>query len=193
MKRRTFLMNTGAAIAVAGLFGTGCTVTKPDAPEDRAANRREINSGADATLTRLYSTAGGSKELAGRARGILIFPRVLSGGFVVGGEYGDGVLREGARTDGYYRIIGGSFGWQIGGQSQAIILMFLTQDALDRFRKSNGWTAGADATVSVATVGASGQIDSNTVKQSVVGFALTNVGLFAGLKLDGAKITRLDL
>jgi lipid-binding SYLF domain-containing protein len=118
---------------------------------------------------------------------------VVSGGFVVGGEYGDGVLRAGGRNDGYYRVVGGSFGWQIGAQSQAIVLMFLTQEALDRFRKSSGWTIGVDATVSVANVGATGEIDSNTVKQSVVGFALTNVGLYAGVKLDGSKITRLDL
>ena len=193
MKRRTFLANTGAAIAVAGLFGAGCTITKPDAPEDRAAKRREINNAADATLTRLYSTAGGSKELAARAQGILIFPRMLSGGLIVGGEYGDGILRSGGRNEGYYRLIGGSLGWQAGAQSQAVVLMFLTQDALDKFRRSNGWTVGADATVSVANVGASGQVDSNTVKQSVVGFALTNVGLFAGVKLDGAKISRLDI
>jgi lipid-binding SYLF domain-containing protein len=193
MDKRTFLINVGTATAAIAVLGPGCTVTKPDTPEDRAARRREIANGADATLTRLYSTARGSKELANRARGILIFPRVVSGGFVVGGEYGDGVLRAGGRNDGYYRVVGGSFGWQIGAQSQAIVLMFLTQEALDQFRKSSGWTIGVDATVSVANVGATGEIDSNTVKQSVVGFALTNVGLYAGVKLDGSKITRLDL
>lgn len=190
MKRRTFLVTAGAAT---GLLAAGCTTTRPDAPNDRAAKRREIDSGADETLTRLYSTARGSRELADRARGILIFPRVLSAGLVVGGEYGDGVLRSGGRAAGYYRVVGGSFGWQIGAQSQAIVLMFLTQDALDRFRNSNGWTVGADATVSVAKVGASGDIDTNTVKQSIVGFALTNVGLYAGVKLDGSKITRIDI
>ena len=193
MNRRIFLINAGTAAAAIGLLGPGCTVTKPDTAEDRASRRREIDSGADSTLPRLYSTARGSKELASRAQGILIFPRVVSGGFVVGGEYGDGVLRTGGRPDGYYRVVGGSFGWQIGAQSQAIVLMFLTREALDRFRKSSGWTIGADATVSVANVGASGDIDSNTVKQSIVGFALTNLGLYAGVKLDGSKITRLDL
>jgi lipid-binding SYLF domain-containing protein len=195
MKRRTFLMSAGAAIGATGLLGAGCstTTTGPDATIDRAARRREIDSGADAALTRLYSSTRGAKELGDRAQGILIFPRVLSGGLVVGGEYGDGVLRSGGRAAGYYRVVGGSFGWQIGAQSQAIVLMFLTQDALERFRNSSGWTIGADATVSVAHVGATGEIDSNTVKQSIVGFALTNVGLYAGVKLDGSKITRLDL
>ena len=194
MKRRTFLMTAGAGMAAATtLFATGCTVTRPEAPEDRAAKRREIDSATDGVLTRLYSTARGSKELADRARGVLVFPSVLSGGFVVGGDYGDGVLRAGGRPSGYYRLIGGSLGWQIGAQSRAIVLMFLTQDALDKFRNSSGWTVGADATVAVANVGAAGDIDSNTIKQSVVGFALTNVGLFAGIKLDGSKITRLEL
>ncbi len=192
MKRRTFLV-TAAALGGTGFLAAGCTTTRPDTPEDRVARRREIDSGADATLARLYSNARGSKELAQRAQGILIFPRVLSGGLVVGGEYGDGVLRTGGRAAGYYRLVGGSLGWQAGAQSQAVVLMFLTQDALDRFRKSKGWTAGVDASVAVANVGASGDIDTNTAKQSIVGFALTNAGLYAGLKIDGSKIAPLEI
>jgi lipid-binding SYLF domain-containing protein len=193
MNRRTFLINAGAAIGASGLALAGCTTTRPNAPADHIAKRQEIDAGADAALTRLFSTARGSRELADRAQGILIFPRVLSGGLGVGGEFGDGELRMGARPVGYYRVVGGSIGWQIGGQSQAIILMFLTKDALDRFRNSKGWTVGADATVSVAKMGASGDIDTNTIKQSIVGFALTNAGLYAGAKLDGSKITQIDV
>jgi lipid-binding SYLF domain-containing protein len=194
MKRRTFLITGAAALGGTGILLGGCTTTRPDTPEDRAARRREIDNGADAVMTRLYSNAKGSKELAQRAEGILIFPRLLSGGLVVGGEYGDGVLRtRGSNAAaGYYRLVGGSLGWQAGAQSQAVVLMFLTRQALDSFRKSSGWTAGVDASVAVATVGASGDIDTNTAKQSVVGFALTNAGLYAGLKIDGAKITRLE-
>lgn len=193
MNRRIFLITAAAAIGGTGLVTAGCTTTRPDTPEDRAARRREIDSGADATLARLYSNAKGAKELAGRAQGVLIFPRVVSAGLVVGGEYGDGVLRTGGREAGYYRLVGGSLGWQAGAQSQAIVLMFLTQQALEQFRKSSGWTAGVDASVAIANVGASGDIDTNTAKQAIVGFALTNAGLYAGLKIDGSKITRLDV
>ena len=195
MKRREFLISAGAAIGVGGLVITGCSTTPPRAAATNppGTRRDEIDAGADGALTRLYSAARGSRELAARSRGILIFPRVLSAGLGVGGEFGDGVLRSGERTFGYYRLVGGSLGWQIGAQSQAVILMFLTEDALDRFRRSSGWTVGADATVSVARIGASGDIDTNTIRQSVIGFALTNVGLYAGIKLDGSKITRLDL
>jgi lipid-binding SYLF domain-containing protein len=192
MKRRTFLM-TAAALGGTGLVAAGCSTTGPDTPQDKTARRREIDSGADGALSRLYSSSKGAKELAGRAQGILIFPRVLSGGLIVGGEYGDGVLRVGGRPEGYYRLVGGSLGWLAGAQSQAIVLMFMTKESLDGFRKSSGWTAGADATVTVANVGATGEVDTNTAKQSIIGFALTNAGLYAGLKIDGAKISRLDI
>ena len=122
-----------------------------------------------------------------------MFPRTLSAGFFVGGEYGDGALRVGNTTRGYYRTISGSLGWQIGAQSKALIFMFMNQQALDKFLASEGWTAGVDATVAVAKVGANGALDTNTVQQPVVGFALTNAGLMAGLSLEGTKITRLDL
>jgi len=193
MKRRMFLMTAAAAIGSTGLLAAGCTTTRPDEPKGPTTKREDIESGADEALARLYRNAPESKALAARANGVLVFPRLYSGGFVVGGEYGDGVLRIHGRDAGFYRMIGGSIGWQAGAQSQAVIFMFLTQEALDRFRNSNGWTAGVDATVSVANVGASGAIDTNTAKQSVVGFALTNLGLYAGAKLDGVKISRLSL
>ncbi|SOY50664.1 putative lipoprotein [Cupriavidus taiwanensis] len=192
MKRRTFL--TASAGLALGTLATGaCTTTKPDAPSDKSARRREIDSGVDATLSRLYSSVNGSRELGNRARGILVFPKTLSAGFIVGGEYGDGALRSGGATRGYYRLVAGSVGWQIGAQSKAVILMFMTQDAYDKFVRSSGWTAGVDATVALATIGANGVLDTNTAQQPIVGFVMTNAGLMAGLSFEGSKITRLDL
>ncbi|SOY50549.1 BPSL1445 family SYLF domain-containing lipoprotein [Cupriavidus taiwanensis] len=192
MKRRTFL--TGSAGLALGTLATGaCTTTKPEAPSDKSARRREIDSGVDGTLSRLYSSVNGSRELGNRARGILVFPKTLSAGFIVGGEYGDGALRSGGATRGYYRLVSGSVGWQIGAQSKSVILMFMTQDAYDKFVRSSGWTVGVDATVALATIGANGVLDTNTAQQPIVGFVLTNAGLMAGLSFEGSKITRLDL
>ncbi|MFJ1252767.1 YSC84-related protein [Cupriavidus sp. CuC1] len=193
MERRSFLtVGAGLVLASAGL-GLGACTTTPDTPTDKSAKRREIDGGVDGALNKLYATASGSRELANRARGILVFPNTLSAGFVVGGEYGDGALRAGGANRGYYRIISGSVGWQIGAQSKAIILMFMTQDALDKFVASQGWTAGVDATVALAKIGANGVLDTNTVQQPIVGFVVTNAGLMAGLSLEGSKITRLDM
>ncbi|CAG2158823.1 BPSL1445 family SYLF domain-containing lipoprotein [Cupriavidus numazuensis] len=192
MKRRSFLQ-TSAGLVLGGLSLAACTTTGPDAPSDKAARRRELDSGVDATLSKLYGSVNGSRDLANKARGILVFPKTLTAGFVVGGEYGDGALRSGGATRGYYRLIAGSVGWQIGAQSKSIVLMFLTQDAYDKFVRSNGWTAGVDATVALATVGANGVLDTNTGQQPIVGFVMTNAGLMAGLSLEGSKITKLDL
>lgn len=199
MKRRTFLSAGGAGLvgisglSLGALSLAGCTTTGPDATSDKAAKRREIDAGATDTLNRLYSSVRGSQELGNRARGILVFPKLLSAGFVVGGEYGDGVLRSGGANRGYYRAISGSIGWQIGAQSKAFVLMFMTQDAYNKFVNSSGWTAGADATVALATIGANGQLDTNTAQQPIVGFALTNAGLMAGLSLEGTKLSKLDI
>lgn len=193
MERRTFITSTtGLIVGTTGLVLAGCTTT-PDAPTDRAAKRREIDAAVDPALSRLYSTVKGAREMGNRARGILVFPNIVAAGFVVGGEFGDGALRTGGRNAGYYRTITGSWGLQIGAQSKAAYFMFMTQEALDKFVASKGWTAGVDASVALAKIGANGDIDTNTARQSVVGFVLTNAGLMANLTLEGTKITKLDL
>jgi lipid-binding SYLF domain-containing protein len=122
-----------------------------------------------------------------------VFPDVLKGGFIVGAEYGRGALFIDGKTQGYYSSAGGSIGFQAGAQSKAVVVLFMTEEALRQFLHSEGWTIGADATVAVADIGANGSIDSNTVRQPVVGFVMNNVGLMAGISLDGAKINRLNL
>jgi len=71
--------------------------------------------------------------------------------------------------------------------------MFLTQSALDNFRKSSGWTAGADASVAVARAGANVAVDTNTAKADIVGFALLNSGLFGGATIDGSRIAKISI
>ncbi|AMG90812.2 MULTISPECIES: BPSL1445 family SYLF domain-containing lipoprotein [Bordetella] len=182
-----------AAIAVAGLAFTGCTTTTPNNQAAAADQRNEINAGADATLSKLYTASPQAKDLVQRARGVLVFPSVMGASFIVGGEHGKGVLRTGGKNAGYYSTTSGSVGLQAGAQSRAYVLLFMTDEALAQFRQSSGWTAGADASVAVATIGANGRIDTNTAKQPIVGFVLNNAGLMAGVSIEGAKINKLDL
>lgn len=187
--RRTLL---GALGAVPLLLATGCAVTRGESksPESR---RRELDTAADTTLNRIYSEVKGSRELVAKSRGQLVFPSILAAGLVVGGEYGEGVLRSGGRGQGYYRIASGSFGFQAGAQSKAMVILFMTQEALDKFRASNGWTAGVDASVALLKLGANGEIDTSSVNSSVTAIALTNAGLMYNLTVEGTKITKLDL
>jgi lipid-binding SYLF domain-containing protein len=194
MRRRQFLITTSAAVATGGLALTGCTTTTFDSRNgaaQNAAKRSEIDAGVDSTLARLYKTVDGSRDLIGRARGVLVFPSVIEAGFWIGGQYGNGALRVDGRSVGYYSTAGGSFGLQIGAQSKAIIFAFMTQDALDHFLNSQGWSAGADATVALVTVGANGKVDTSTAMSPVEAFVLTNAGLMAGVSLEGTKVSRL--
>ncbi|HYS68198.1 MAG TPA: YSC84-related protein [Paraburkholderia sp.] len=194
MRRRQFIMTTSAALATAGLGLAGCTTTSPSSGSSSAVNaskRDTINAGVDSTLSRLYTNVNGSRELVAKARGVLVFPSVISAGFWVGGQYGEGALRVGGRTAGYYSTVAGSFGLQIGAQSKALIFLFMTQEALDKFLGSQGWAAGADATVAVLNVGANGAADTSTATSPVEAFVLTNAGLMAGVSLEGTKVSRL--
>ncbi|WP_353171276.1 BPSL1445 family SYLF domain-containing lipoprotein [Paracandidimonas soli] len=183
------LMVAGAALAF-----TGCTTTPHTASQETAAEQREvIRNGYDRALSRLYAAAPESRELVQKAKGVLIFPSVIGASFIVGGEYGKGELRVNGQHAGYYSTGGGSIGFQGGAQSRATILLFMTQQALDDFRNSQGWTLGVDAKVAVADIGANGRIDTNTAKEPVIGFVLNNVGLAAGISLQGDRIQKIDL
>jgi len=190
MERRTVVM---AATAVAGLSVlAGCTTTKGES-KTAAQKMAEIDAGADATLARLYSGTSGSRELASKSVGILVFPSIIAAGFGIGGEYGEGALKVGGTTVGYYKTTSVTWGFQAGAQSKALIMMFMTQDALDKFRSSDkGWTAGADASVAVVKTGAQGTIDTASATAAVNAFALTNSGLMAGVTIDGTRVSKLE-
>ena len=189
------LRSIGLAVALGlgSIAMVGCTTTPKGAEASGPTARAAMDRDVDATLSRLYSTVPGTREMVQRSAGVLVFPSVVGGSFVVGAEYGKGALREGGTTTGYYSTTAGSIGFQAGGQSKAVVYVFNTGEALQKFKASNGWTAGADATVAVGKIGANGSVDTETMKQAVSSFILTNVGLEAGASVGAAKITRINL
>ena len=195
MQRRNFMLKSTAALAFGTLALAGCTTTKSsgESAATDMSKRQSIDASVDGTMSRLYTTVKGSRELVAKSRGILVFPSVLQVGFVVGGQYGEGALRVGGSTAGYYSTISGSFGLQAGAQSKAIIFCFMTQDALDKFRSSDGWAVGADASVALVKMGANGAVDSTTATAPVEVFILTNAGLMADVSLAGTKVSKLKI
>jgi lipid-binding SYLF domain-containing protein len=188
MKRAIF----SCVMILAMLFAAGCSTTGQGSG-DPSARRAALNANADAALSNLFSQVNGSQELVNRARGVLVFPSVLEAGFVFGASTGDGVLRKNGRTASFHRTTSGSWGMQIGAQSTAVFLLFMTEDALARFEASEGWSVGADASVTLVAVGANAKITTDTAQQPVIGFVLSNRGLMAGITLNGTRVTRLPL
>jgi lipid-binding SYLF domain-containing protein len=191
-EKRRNLMAAGAGLAVLTVATGGCTTTS-GASGDPAAQRKSLDAAADSALSRLYAQQPGSQELVKSARAVLVFPSVVSAGFIVGGTHGQGVLRQAGKTSGYYSMTGGSVGLLAGAQSQAVFLLFMTDAALKRFQSSSGWTAGADANITMITAGANARVTTQTGQQEVIGFVLTNSGLMGGVSLDGSRITRLNI
>jgi lipid-binding SYLF domain-containing protein len=174
------------------VFAAGCTVSG-SGTGDPAARRKAIDASVDSALSTLYQQVPDSRDLAGRAAGVLVFPNVMEAGFVFGASRGQGALRVGGKTVSYHATTSGSFGLQAGAQSTAVFVLFMTQDALQRFQNSRGWTVGADASVTLITAGANAQITTATAQQPVIGYVLSNRGLMAGVTLDGARVTQLNL
>jgi lipid-binding SYLF domain-containing protein len=191
--RKRLLLSAAAGSVLLAASGCSTTATTPGAAQDPVARKRRIDAGVDAALGKLYAQVPMSRELVAKANGVLVFPEVISAGFVVGGSYGEGSLRAAGRSASYWQVVSLAAGWLIGAQSRAIYLAFMARDALARFEASPRWTAGVDASVALATVGANGEIDLRALKEPIVGFVLTNAGLMANLSLEGTRFMKLDL
>ena len=191
MNKRNFIA-TGASLAAVALLAAGCTTTGAGSG-DPAAQRQAIDAAADSALSRLYAQAVGSRELVASSRGVLIFPTFVSAGFVVGGASGQGVMRKGGKSASYHRMTEASVGLLAGAQSQAVFILFMTDDALKSFEASKGWTAGVDGSVTLLNVGADARVTTLTGQQAIVGFVLTNAGLMASASLNGSRITPLGI
>ena len=155
----------------------------------QAASREEIDVYVDEALREFRQHTSAGTTLASRARGMLVFPKVYKAGFGIGGEYGEGALRVGGRNIAYYSTAAASIGLQVGAQRKSQIILFMTDEALNKFRASKGWEVGVDGSVALADMGAGEAIDSQTLKQPIIGFIFSNEGLMFNLNLEGSKIT----
>ena len=163
------------------------------ASQVEAASAEEINASADSTLRSFARQVQGAKELAQKAAGVLVFPSVVKAGIGLGGEYGEGImLVKGGQPGGYYNLVSASFGFQLGVQERSVIIMFMTQDALDRFYRTSGWKIGVDGSVTIIAVGVGGSIDTDKITSPVIGFVLDQKGLMYNLTLEGSKISRIE-
>ena len=179
---------TAAVSAVCLTLILGCILAK----NSYAATAKEIDVSVDVALERFQKEVSGAKEFLKSAKGVLVFPSVYKAGFVVGGEYGEGALRIDGKTVDYYSTVAGSWGLQLGAQKKTVILVFMQNEALKKFRNSQGWKAGVDGSVALITVGVEGSIDTTKIKDPIVGFVFGQKGLMYNLTLEGSKYTKLE-
>ncbi|MEM9434134.1 MAG: YSC84-related protein [Pseudomonadota bacterium] len=178
--RRTLLAGVGSSALLAGCAnGIG------------SDGGSKIDARVDSALDFLYNNYPDSRALADKAAGILVMPLVSEAGFGIGGSFGRGALRINDVTVDYYSATAASFGLQIGAQQYAHALFFMTEDALSEFRRSPGWTVGADARYAVSNEGGSLGVDTTTVLSPVIAVVFGQAGLIAGATIEGNKYTRI--
>ena len=162
-------------------------------PIARAAETaKEIDASVDAALDRFHKQVKGADEAARTAKGLLVMPNVKKAGLIVGGEYGTGALRIDGKTVGYYRVVSGSVGFQIGVEAKDMILAFMTDDVLNKFQASKGWEAGIDGNVALINVGGGGAATTRNVNEPIVGYVFDVKGLMGDISLKGAKFSKID-
>jgi len=156
-----------------------------------AKTPQEIDASVNAALVQFSKHVNGAQTFLQDAKGVFVLANVLQAGIGIGGEYGEGALRIHGRTVAYYNIGAGSVGFQWGAQEKDIILVFLQDKALSRFRAKSGWQAGVDGSIVVVNVGAGASVNTMKFNQPIVGFVVDQKGLMYNLTLEGSKITRL--
>jgi len=154
-----------------------------------AASRSEMRTEAREALSELYSTTPAAKHLAESAKAVLVFPKIVKAGFVVGAQRGDGTLLSHGKAIGYYRTHAASYGLQAGVQRFGYALFFMTNNDLDYLRKSGGWEIGTGPSVVIVDEGMARSFTTTTLRKGVYAFAFGQRGLMAGLGLQGTKIT----
>jgi len=184
---RKYIRIVGTAVI---LVMAAITLLGPDPA--MAASAAAIDRDADATLRTLYETTPAARALAEKAKGILVFPNLVKGGFVVGAQYGDGALLKGGRTVGYYNILAASYGLQAGLQSFAYAMLFMTDSALNYLENSAGFEVGVGPSIVVVDAGMARTLTTTTAQDDVYAFIFGQQGLMAGAGLQGSKITKIS-
>ena len=156
-----------------------------------AASAAEISRDVKNALEILYAKSAQAKTLGEKAKGILVFPDIAKGGFLVGGQYGEGALLKGGKTAGYYNTVQLSYGLQVGVQKYGYALFLMTDSAIKWIDKTDGWEIGTGPSIVVMDTGAARSATTTTLQSEIYAFFFDQKGLMAGLGLQGTKITRM--
>jgi lipid-binding SYLF domain-containing protein len=174
------------------LVAIGVIATLLLSGQANAASGAEIDSNVNKALGVFKEDVNGAEIFLSQAAGYLVFPRVIKVGVGLGAETGEGALHVGGKSVAYYRTTSGSIGFQLGAQAKSIVIAFMTQQSLDKFRNSEGWKVGVDGSVALIDIGAGKTIDTDNIRDPVVGFIFGSKGLMYNLTLEGSKFTKLD-
>src|ERR671910_658463 len=158
----------------------------------RGSSASEIDREAMQSLSNLYTNTPDAKVLADKAVAVLVFPRIVKGGFIIGGQFGDGALRKNGKSVAYYRSLAASYGFQAGIQAYGYVLFFMDDESLQYLDNSAGFELGTGPSLVVMDEGFGKNFSTTTIKKGVYAFIFNQKGLMGGVGIQGSKITQIN-
>jgi adenosylcobyric acid synthase len=171
--------------------------TAPGRPALAQQDQQQTVNAALATVERMKGDSNfqqGFQPKLNEARAVVIVPALYKGGFILGGQYGNGVLLARLPDNSwsfpaFYTLQGGSFGLQIGLESASILFLIMTDKGLNAIL-NNQFKFGADTGVTFLVVGAGlGASTTSNLGADIYAFSLSGVGLYGGLSLEGTVLS----
>ncbi len=156
-----------------------------------AATPADLNKDANQALSMLVKANPIAADVSKKAKAILIFPNIVKAGLIFGGAYGEGVLKQNDKNEGYYNSVTASFGWQAGAQSYGYVVFLMSDKAVKYIHETHGWEIGVGPTVVMVDAGAAKNLTSSTLKDDAYAFIFDQQGLMASLSIEGTKISRI--
>ena len=158
----------------------------------QAESKESLNQHSSIALNQLISTVPAAKTLSERAVAVLVFPGITKAGFLVGGQYGEGVLWQKGKPVAYYNTTGASYGLQAGAQTYGYAMFFMKESALQAMNRAEGFEVGIGPSVVVMDQGMGMSTTSTTLQDDIYAFIFGQKGLMAGVGIQGNKITRIQ-
>lgn len=180
----------GSLLAILLLSGQQAT-----AEDINSTDQAKLVQDSKAALATLYKEVAPSNIVAEKAHAILVFPSIKKAGLLIGGQFGNGVLFKGGKTQGYYNNSGASYGLQAGYQSFGYAMFLMNEPALEALNNAEGFEVGVGPSVVVIdddTGAYAKNMTSTTLQDDVYAFIFNQEGLMAGLGIQGNKITKLE-
>lgn len=168
-----------------------CSTSQPPASGEGKSDA-VLDEDTQAALANLYSGTPQAKDMAAKAKGVLVFPSVVRAGFIAGASHGTGELIEDGKVTGYYASTSVTYGLQAGVQTYGYVMMFMTDKALANLKTGSGFEVGMAPTVVIGDAGAAKNLTTTTLQSDIYAFIFDQKGLMAGIGLRGTKITRLS-
>ncbi len=157
----------------------------------QAETKAALDMSSKEALNQLIASVPAARTLSEKAIAVLVFPSITKAGFLVGGQFGDGVLWQNGKPTAYYNTSGASFGLQAGAQTYGYAMFFMKESALKSLEKADGFEVGVGPSVVVVDQGMGASHTTTTLQDDIYAFVFGQKGLMAGVGIQGNKITKI--